>query len=123
MSIMKQKIIQLEEQLRQAMLANDVDVLDSLIDESLIFICPDGSLATKEMDLEAHKTKAQVISEITPCEQLIVLYDDFAVVTVKMCVKGAFNTIDISGDYRYLRVWKKIDDNFKIVSGSVSLIQ
>lgn len=119
---MRDKIIQKEEELRLAMLANDVTKLDLLIDESLVFICPDGSLATKEMDLAAHRSKLQNMSEITPSEQIIVLYDNLATVTVRMSVKGSFNAIEISGDYRYLRVWKKFGEDYRIVSGSVSKI-
>lgn len=119
---MRDKIIQKEEELRQAMLANDVAKLDLLIDDSLVFICPDGSLATKEMDLAVHRGKLQIMSEITPSEQIVVLYDNLATVTVKMSIKGFFSGVDISGDYRYLRIWKKFGEGFKIVSGCVSKI-
>lgn len=119
---MRDKIIQKEEELRLAMLASDVDKLGLLIDDSLVFIGPDGSVVTKEMDLAAHKSKMQVMSEITPSEQIIVLYDNFVTVTVKMSIKGFYSDFDISGDYRYLRVWKKFGEDYRIVSGSVSKI-
>lgn len=112
-------IIKLEEELRQAMMASDTEKLDELIDESLVFIAPDGNIATKQMDLAIHKSKIQKMSKLSPSEQAIKIHDDFAVVTVKMEISGTYLDFDISGHYRYLRIWKKFGDNWKIVAGSV----
>lgn len=116
---MKKEIIKKEEELRLAMIISDVDKLEKLIDDSLMFCGPDGTIATKQLDLEAHKTKIQKISNLTPSEQVIKLYDNLATVTVKMQLTGTFGDFDISGIYRYLRVWKKFEDNWRIIAGSV----
>lgn len=116
---MQSEIQKLEEELRQAMLKNDVAVLDKLIADSLVFITPDGNIATKEMDLSAHKMKLQKMSELAPSEQSIKIYENTAVVAVKMGVTGTFNNEDISGGYQYLRVWTKINEHWKIIAGSV----
>lgn len=117
---MIEEIIQLEEKLRQAMLTNDVDVLDKLINQDLSFITPDGNVATKEMDLQAHKAKLQVITELIPSEQNIKIDNNTATVTVKMQITGSFGDIDISGVYRYLRIWKQINNSWQIIAGSVT---
>lgn len=116
---MRDKIIALEEDLRQAMLSNNVKVLNGLIDDSLVFIAPNGMIVTKPVDLDAHITKIQKISELTASEQHIQLDNNFAVVTVKMNIAGTYAETDISGQYRYLRIWAKRDDGFKIIAGSV----
>lgn len=116
---MKETIIKLEEELRLAMLSNNVEKLNELIDDSLIFITPDGQKATKQMDLEAHKAKIQKMSALNPLEQEIQLYDNLAVVNVKMNIEGTYNDISISGLYRYMRVWINKNSIWKIVSGSV----
>jgi len=118
----KSEIIKLEEELRQAMLNNNVEKLDELIDDSLVFMIPDGNVATKQMDLLAHRDKIQKISELTASEQIIKFHENFAVVTVKVKLAGIYGKIDISGKYRYLRIWKKISNNWKIVAGSVTQI-
>lgn len=116
---MIEEIIQLEEKLRLAMLTNDVEVLDKLINEDLAFITPDGNVATKEMDLQAHKVKLQIITELVPSEQNIKINNDTAIVTVKMQITGTFGDVDISGLYRYLRIWKQINNSWQIIAGSV----
>lgn len=117
------KIIKLEEELRLAMLYSDVKKLDELIDDSLTFIIPDGKIITKQMDLNGHLSKIQTTEELSPSEQTVqVLDENCAIVTVNMRVIGSYNKIDISGNYRYLRIWKKINQNWKVVAGSVTQI-
>lgn len=113
------EVIKAEKELRLAMLANDVQKLDELIYDSLVFVTPDGNIATKQMDLDAHKSKIQKMTELIPFEQQISFHDDFATVSVKMKIVGTYGELDISGDYRYLRVWKKIGNVWKIIAGSV----
>lgn len=120
---MIEEIIQLEEKLRQAMLTNDIYMLHQLINEDLAFITPDGNVANKEMDLQAHKAKLQVITEIVPSEQNIIINNNTATVNVKMQIVGTFGNVDISGIYRYLRIWKQINNNWQIIAGSVTKIQ
>lgn len=119
---MWQEIIKLEEDLRQAMLSSDVKKLDELIDDSLVFIGPDGSVASKQIDLDAHRSKIQKIQELNPTEQVIKDFGSFVAVTVKMAITGTYGDFDISGNYRYLRVWKNNNGTFKIVTGSVTKI-
>lgn len=116
---MESEIIKSEEELRQAMLTSNVEVLEKLIAGSLVFIAPDGNIATKEMDLAAHRVKLQTMSELELSEKTIKIYDNSAIVTVKARVKGKFGEMDISGNYRYLRIWQKILDKWQIVAGSV----
>lgn len=115
-------IIKKEEELRLAMITSDVEKLNELIDDSLVFTGPDGNIATKALDLQAHRSKMQKISELTPSEQTVKLHDNFAVVTVKMQLVGTYGDFDISGIYRYLRVWTKIQGDLKVVAGSVTKI-
>jgi len=115
----REEIIKLEEELRLAMLSSDVEKLDTLIDDSLQFIAPDGNVTTKQMDLNVHKSKIQKMYELIPSEQTVQIYDSCAVVCVKMSLVGVYGPIDISGHYRYLRVWTKIGDTWKVVVGSV----
>lgn len=114
-----EQILKLEEDLRQAMLLSDVQKLDELIDDNLTFISPFGCVVTKQMDLDAHRSKAQILTNLEPSEQTIDVRDNFVVVTVKMQLTGTYNQMDISGKYRYLRIWQKVDGKWKIIAGSV----
>lgn len=113
------EIIKREEELRLAMIKSDVEKLDELIDESLVFVAPNGAVITKDMDLEGHKSGIQKITELLPSEQTMQLHDDCVVVTVKMDLTGTYNDTSISGQYRYIRVWSKFSDTWKVIAGSV----
>lgn len=112
----------LEEELRLAMLSSDVKKLDILISDNLVFLGPDGNVATKQMDLHAHAAGLQKMSKLEPSEQNIKLFDNYAVVTVKMHIKGKFGNVDISGNYRYIRNWIKTKVGWKISSGAVMTV-
>lgn len=116
---MKENIVKLEEELRKAMLNGNVEKLDELIDDSLIFVAPNGAVISKDMDLNAHKTKIQQMSLLEPSQQQILTQENLFIVTVQMKVEGVFAETNISGNYRYLRVWKKTNDSYKIISGAV----
>ncbi len=62
------EIVELEGRLRAAQLAADVAALDALIAEDLLFVGPDGRLATKSQDLEAHATGVVRFREHVPEE-------------------------------------------------------
>jgi len=119
---MKEEIIKLEEELRLAMIANDVNKLNGLISDSLSFISPDGSVVTKEIDLEAHRNKIQKITKLNPSEQKINFIDNVAIVTVKMYIEGCFLENPIDGNYRYIRIWMKQDNNWQVIAGSTTKI-
>ncbi len=117
------KIIELEEELRQAMLNSDVEKLDVLIDDSLVFTIPNGVVANKSMDLQSYNSGIQQIRSLIPSEQTVTIHENTAVVTVKMELEGTFQEQDISGSYRYLRVWKCDGPQIRIIAGSAALIQ
>ena len=50
------EIAECERQLRTAQLTADLGVLDRLLSDELLFTGPDGQLATKAQDLEAHRS-------------------------------------------------------------------
>ena len=53
-----------DQKLRSAMLASDVQTLDQLIDDDLLFIGLDGSVLTKEDDLGFHRSGEQRITAL-----------------------------------------------------------
>lgn len=59
--ITKEEIAEAENQLFLAQLASNVDGLDLLLYDDLVAVAPDGQMLTKEMDLNAHRSKAIII--------------------------------------------------------------
>src|SRR5690349_123691 len=78
------EIVELEAAIRAAQLSADIDELDRLIADELLFTGPDGALATKAQDLAAHRTGTVRIREHVPLELRIRrLGSDAAIVALR----------------------------------------
>ena len=101
---------------------SDVNILDQLIHEDLLFNGPTGEPVTKEIDLSAYRSGNMVIEKNTISNQLINIFDDTAVVTVAVDIEGSFMKQPIKGAFRYVRVWKKINNNIQLIGGGCTPI-
>jgi ketosteroid isomerase-like protein len=99
------QIINIEERLRQAMLASDVSVLNELLAPEIIITSHLGELLGKQDDLAAHASGLIKINELQPSEQHIQIYRDVAIVSVRMQLSGSYNGSPATGDFRFTRVW------------------
>jgi len=111
-----------EEALRTAMLTADVDALDRLIDDDLLFLAPNGDLARKEEDLENYRSKAQTITRHEPRSLTIALFgEDIGVATVVVDLEGTFRGNAFAGAFRYIRTWRRSEAGaWRIIAGAVS---
>jgi hypothetical protein len=106
-----------EEQLRQAMLASDIAVLDALLANGLIFTNHLGQCLGKEADLFAHKSGALRISKLEPSERKIKLAGDkAAVVSVRVQIIGTYEGQPAGGDFRFTRVWVSSSGHWQVVA-------
>lgn len=115
-------IEELEEKLRQAMLFSDVSTLDELIADDLVFTMHTGVLVDKQTDLEAHRAGIQKLTTLNGQAQRVQIYDNAAVVTVKMEIAGTFQGEAFAGTFRYTRVWAQPQGRWQIVAGHVSQV-
>lgn len=110
-----------EAQLCTAMLNSDLSALDVLIADDLLFVGPTGELATKAMDLELHRTGNTRFHELIPKElEIRVWSEQFVLVAAKVFLSGTYLGNAFSGDYRYIRIWRKDQNHWQIAGGSVS---
>ncbi|OJZ04391.1 nuclear transport factor 2 family protein [Sphingobacterium sp. 40-24] len=116
--ITKEDIVEAENQLFAAQLASDVDALDLLLYDSLVAIAPDGQMLTKEVDLNAHRSKAMIIEQATTEINAIKLVGDTALSVVTMTAKGQVMGAPLEGKFRYFRTWKRIDNSLKVIGAS-----
>jgi hypothetical protein len=104
------------------MLAGDIEALEELLADSLVFISQTGAVFSKQADLDAHRSGVIRLSLIDPAEQRIVRHDGMAVVTVRTRVAGHFAGAAFDGRYRYLRVWMLVNERWQVVAGCVTEI-
>lgn len=118
------KVWEAEERLRQAMLDNDVAVLDELIAADLLFTGHVGQLATKEDDLAAHRARLLRLATIEPVEQHVQLHPGFAVVSALMHLVGSYAGQPIDQQMRYTRVWLvTAGGKLQLVAGHMSEVR
>ena len=116
--INEQKIREVETQLLEAMKKSDIKMLDQLLHDDLLFVLPSGEVITKEMDLETHKSGNLVFEEITSSIDSIKQIGENAVVTLSLKISGKILEQYFEGNFRYLRVWKRFDNQLKVIAGS-----
>ncbi|GAA4172382.1 MULTISPECIES: nuclear transport factor 2 family protein [Sphingobacterium] len=116
--ITKEDVSEAENQLFQAQLTSNVNALDQLLYDNLIAVAPTGQMLTKEMDLNAHRTKAMIIEEASTEIDDIRITGDTALSVVTMTAKGKVMGAPLEGKFRYFRVWKYVDDKLKVIGAS-----
>ena len=118
------EIVALEERLRSAQLDANADALDQLISDDLLFTGPDGNLATKSVDINAHQSGLIRFRKHEPEELKIRrVGTDVAIVALRVWLEVEVSGNVISGTYRYTRVWaREGDGNWRVVGGQVSEI-
>ncbi|WP_343570141.1 nuclear transport factor 2 family protein [Sphingobacterium sp.] len=112
------EIAEVENQLFLAQLASNVDGLDLLLYDDLVAVAPDGQMLTKEMDLNAHRSKAMVIENASTEINEIRIIGDTALSVTTMTAKGKVMGTPLEGKFRYFRVWKRIDNTLKVIGAS-----
>jgi len=111
------RVIEYEEMLRSAMLSNNVELLEELLSDELIFVNHLGQWLSKEQDINAHRSKSLDIAGIEVLEQEVKLFQELAVTITKIALNGALATGEsIGGEYSYTRVWKDVEGKLKVVS-------
>jgi ketosteroid isomerase-like protein len=117
------QIINIEERLRQAMLASDVRVLDELLATEIIITDHRGELLTKQDDLAAHQSGLIQIDEIIPVERQIQVHGAVSIVSVRMEMMGSYAGESTNGNFRFTRVWAvSATGKWQIVSAHISMV-
>src|SRR5690606_23221361 len=99
----KEKILNLEQKLYEAIKKSDVNMLDDLLHKDLLFIIPGGEVITKEIDLKNYRDGNLKIDELFPNIENLNIIDDIAVITLTIKLKGSYNSVFFESKYRYIR--------------------
>lgn len=118
-----EQIIECEKRLLEALKTGDIQVLDELLHDNLIFNIPTGQTITKAMDIENYRLGNLTVSEILASDQIIESIDDIYTVAVTLHLKAKYAGQIVDGKFRYLRVWKLFENSWKVIAGSGFQIQ
>jgi len=112
----------LEQQWREAVIANDVTRMDQLLADDYIGISANGTVETKAQALALRKAGTVRIKALDLNDLKVRVYGDTAVVTSRANLEGINGQSDISGNYRYTRVYNRRYGQWKIISFEASRI-
>lgn len=122
LSGMENDLREAERRLQAAQLAGDVQALDALLDDRLIFTFGADTF-TKADDLELHRTRAQTLSKVEE-EQLTVLVEGTTGVTWFLgVVEGSVHGSPFAAKMRYTRTWAHDDSRgWRVVAAHASAV-
>lgn len=118
----KDDIINQENKLYTAIKDRNVEDLDYLLHDDLLFVIPSGDVITKEMDLQSYRDGKMTITELIPHIEEVNIIDDVAVITLIMELKGFYLNEKIENKFRYIRFWRKFSEGIKVIGGSGMVI-
>lgn len=111
-----------ETALRAAMLANDVEALDALLDDDLVFTVPTGQVISKEDDLAAHRAKLLRLDTLDVIEIRASAVDEMILTTTRAALAGRFDGAAFTGTFAYTRLWRRTGAHWRVVAGHASQV-
>ncbi len=109
-----------ETRMLAAMLTSDVDALDALIADELVFTLPDGSSTGKQADLEAHRTGATRFERLDVQERNSHREGDSGTTETRVHAVVLWQGARIESALTYRRTWRLIDGDWQVVAGSAT---
>ena len=122
MAAVTDEVDALETQLREAVLAGDVKVLDALLADDLVFTDQAGRRLTKADDLAAHNAGRLKITQIDISDQHVRPSGTCAIATLVANVGGSFDGHSFSGLFAYTRVWERAEGNWRVAAAHCSAV-
>ena len=120
----RHQIENLEDTWRSAVLKGNIPAMDALLADDYMAITPTGILQSKEQALASLRAGVVHFKTIDLSDRKIRLYGTTALVTSRAEVAGTGPDGDISGSYRYTRVYVKDQRGaWRIVSFEASRIR
>ena len=116
------EIEELESLYRKAMLTGDTRMMEALLDDDYIGISANGLIQTKDEAIAQRRAGTLNITKLNFSDVKVRVFNSgsTAVVTSKADIAGTNGGQDISGRYRYTRVYTRKLGNWKIVSFEAS---
>ncbi len=121
-SALKKEIIEAEESLKFAMISSDIEALNQLLSKDLIFTNHLGQLLSKNDDLAAHNKGDFKINDLSLSDQIIKASGNVVIVSVHANIVGSYKGEATSGNFRFTRVWEKLDSKWQVLAGHSSIV-
>ncbi|MET8912582.1 nuclear transport factor 2 family protein [Micromonospora sp. NPDC004551] len=110
-----------ERRLQQAQLGSDVEALDRLIDDRLVFTGPDGGLYSKQDDLRVHRSGQQSMTRVEEEDLSVLVVGGTGVTWFLGTIEGTLAGEPFLARVRYTRTWiLDSDKGWRLIAAHVS---
>jgi len=119
----EQEVRQMIQKYRSALLQRDIPMLEKIWADDYVFVNASGDVLTKAQRLSNLKSGATSLDSINQEENITVrVYQNSAVVTSRVTLKGQYSGKQISGQYRSTLVWVKGPAGWQLVSNQLTAL-
>ncbi len=113
----RQEILDLEERLRAAELAHDPEFFETYLDDHMIMVSKGEASSPKQHIIKAHQPELGTkFTRVVMTDMKVIDHGDSAVVTCKGTYEGPRGVQDL----KFMRVWVKKTDGWRIIAGTIS---
>ena len=117
----EQEVRQMIEKYRTTLLKRDASALEKIWADDYVFVTASGDVLTKAQRLENIKSGATTLDSIKEEEEIIVrVYQNSAVATSRVAIKGKYSGQPVSGQYRSTHVWVKGPTGWQLVANQLT---
>jgi Domain of unknown function (DUF4440) len=110
-----------ERRLQRAQLESDVEVLDRLIDDRLVFTGPDGRHYSKQDDLHVHRSGQQSMSQVHEEDLAVLVVGGTGLTWFLGTLEGTMAGQPFRARVRYTRTWIYDDEKgWRLIAAHVS---
>jgi len=121
-SVLRNEIETVEDRLKLAMISSDIIALDQLLANNLVFTSHLGQVLSKSDDIAAHKKGDFIINGLSLSEQIIKTAGDLVIVSAHTKIAGSYKDEPANGNFRFTRVWQKLDSTWQVIAGHASIV-
>jgi len=119
----EQEVRKAIEKYRTALLQRDIPALEKIWADDYVFVNASGDVLTKAQRPENVKSGATTLDSIKEEEEIIVrVYQNSAVATSRVTIKGQYGGQPTSGQYRSTHVWVKGPAGWQLVSNQLTTL-
>jgi len=119
----EQEVKQTIEKYRAALLRRDIPALEHIWADDYFFVNAAGEMLSKVQRIANLKSGATTLESINEEEELKVrVYQNTAVATSRVTIKGQYSGQQTSGQYRSIHVWVKGPSGWQLVANQLTAL-
>jgi ketosteroid isomerase-like protein len=119
----KDEVAKLNREWMNAYARRDTEFLERHLTDDYVSTFPDGAVLDKQGEIESLKSGTIALTEMTPSEMNVRVFDNAAVITGQSTIKAKVNGREVAGEYRFTDVWARQGDQWQAVASQVTRIE